>query len=383
MNQFNNASHWQVIERLDDLDETIKRKVFSHASSPFNCFEFLNALEASTCVCDKTGWTPHHFLYQNENEYGLLICYKKSHSYGEYVFDWSWANAYHQHNISYYPKLLCAIPFTPVPCAKWLTNTTITEQQAVEIITVFTKSSNNSGIHYLYPEVRWSEPRHIIERQGHQFHWFNDNNGELYKTFDDFLSVLQARKRKMINKERNKITSLNITSYWKAASQVSDEELTCFYQCYQSTYHKRGQVGYLSYLFFDLIIRAMPNNIMFLFCRREDVLIASALYFLDKTTLYGRYWGALEQHDTLHFEACYYKGIELAIERKLTTFNPGTQGEHKIARGFQPTGTWSYHSISHPAFHQAIKQFCNEEMKVNQNYMANCQLKLPFHRCKK
>lgn len=371
-------SHWQVVRQLSDLSENLREQIFSHATTPFNSYEFLSALEQTKCVGGESGWQPHHFLYQKGTEYGLLICYQKWHSYGEYVFDWSWANAFHQHQIPYYPKLLCAIPFTPAPCTKWLSNSALTEQDAVSELLATPQFRSASGLHYLFPEKPFSNHTYFIERHGNQFHWVNIDKG--YADFDDYLSNLVARKRKMILKERQKVSQANIKTQWKTGDQISDGELDAFYACYQNTYRERGQLGYLTKYFFKQVFEKMGSSVRLLVCSKNEQVIACALYFADETTLYGRYWGALEHHDNLHFEACYYQGIELAIQLRVKVFNPGTQGEHKIARGFQPTTTYSYHKINHPEFHSAIEHFCLQEQKLNQQYMKECELKLPFHR---
>ncbi|WP_196492511.1 GNAT family N-acetyltransferase [Psychrosphaera haliotis] len=198
-----------------------------------------------------------------------------------------------------------------------------------------------------------------------------------FQDFDDFLSVLTARKRKMIKKERNKVSQL-FSFYWKRGNEITDDELEAFYLSYQSTYLKRGRAGYLNKTFFKQIFSTMANKVRLLLCNYEDKVVASALYFVDDETLYGRYWGALGEFEQLHFEACYYQGIEFCIEHKLKRFNPGTQGEHKIARGFKPIETNSLHTLALEPFHNAVEQFCIEEALHNSSYMQACDERLPY-----
>lgn len=390
--------NWQIIHSLDEIEPEIKKLIFASSDNPFTSQAFLLALEQSQCIGNQSGWLPYYCLYQNpltnksanngQAEFGLFICYLKTHSYGEYVFDWAWADAYQRNGLNYYPKLLAGIPFSPIPCSKWLSNSTLSELEAFTIVKqLIGERVNISSSHYIFPNKQLSTQQSNdaddspdwIEREGHQFHWFNrDRDGLLLGSFEQYLSLMMARKRKNIVKERKKIQDAGFQLQWKNGGAVTEQELSLFYQCYQSTYLKRRQTGYLNLAFFQQICSAMPEQVQILFCYREGKIIAAALYLCSDDTLYGRYWGAIEDNQILHFEACYYQGIEYCIKHKIACFNPGTQGEHKIARGFIPTKTYSYHHIELPPFHQAISDFCQQEKQHNLDYMQACQTRLPF-----
>lgn len=357
-----------------------REQIFSKNEQPFTSFEFLSALEDSGCLNEKSGWLPQYFVYNNADELALLMCFEKSHSYGEYVFDWAWADAYHRNGIHYYPKLICAVPFSPVPCSKWIGTSSLSELDAFLQVRELTQEVEYSSFHYLFPDssIEINE-NNWIPRQGHQFHWFNQNEqGNLIGSFEEYLNLMTARKRKNIKKERTKVRQAGFQCYWKNGHEVSASELHHFYHCYHLTYLKRGQSGYLNQEFFQLLCERLGEKVQICFCTKDDNIVAAALYIVGKDVLYGRYWGSLEQTDLLHFEACYYQGIEFAITHKLKVFNPGTQGEHKISRGFKPTLTYSFHHLSLEPFHDAVKQFCREEKHHNKLYMKECQQRLPF-----
>lgn len=385
-----NNNNWQLIHSLTEIKPELLELIFSCSDNPFTSLDFLLALEQTQCIGGDSGWIPHYYLYTEEQtsteqtqvpaKFGLFISYLKTHSYGEYVFDWAWAEAYQRNGLNYYPKLLAGIPFSPIPCNKWLTNSSISELEA------FQKVKNNavnkfnvSGSHYIFPANRLAHNEQWIEREGHQFHWFNQNeDGTLLTSFEQYLSLMMARKRKNINKERKKIHDSGITTEWRNGKNVSTDELETFYHCYQSTYYKRRQTGYLNLKFFQQICATMADKVQILFCFRENNIIAAALYIRSDDTLYGRYWGCIEDNEALHFEACYYQGIQFCIQHKIKCFNPGTQGEHKISRGFKPITTYSYHQIELEPFHDAIEHFCKQEKHHNKAYMTACDARLPF-----
>lgn len=373
---------WRTVCDLNSLNEYQREVCFSSSDSPFNSFEFLSALETHGCVGTGTGWQPNHQLLEHDGTpIGILIGYLKTHSYGEYVFDWSWAEAYHRNGIQYYPKYLIAIPFSPVPTKKWLSQSDLSESKALSMLFEDLSDDDLSGIHFNYPEAPLAlDADTWIRRQGSQFHWFNkEPSGESsYGSFEDFLSALTARKRKNITKERRKINEMDIRCEWRKGCEVSDAELKAFYQFYQATYYKRGQQGYLNLDFFKEIFSSMDDSVRLLLCFKDQTPVAGALYFVSSDTLYGRYWGCLEQYDALHFEACYYQGIAFCIENGIDRFNPGTQGEHKIARGFQPVKTYSYHHLYLAPFQEAVARFCKEESQYNDEYMTACAERLPY-----
>lgn len=376
-----------VLNSIFDLPEHQRVEIFAAASTPFNQFAFLAALEESNSIGDQSGWLPkYHLVFQEQTLVGLFIGFEKHHSYGEYVFDWAWAQAYHQHGLEYYPKLLFAIPFTPVPCDKWLSASGISEQQMFEwLCDYYQYTGQYSGVHLNFPVAppTDSAEHRAMVRHGCQFHWNNKKAISLHEDtgfsqFEEYLSLMTARKRKAVKRERQKIKAAGIQCQWLNGSEIGAHEISQFYRYYQLTYAKRGQQGYLTQAFFNNLVRKMPDKVRLLVCRVEMKIVATAWYFVDETTLYGRYWGSNDQFDLLHFEACYYQGIDYCIQHQLAVFNPGTQGEHKISRGFVPTTTYSYHQIFVEPFEQAIRRFCQDEQQYNAVYMEECERKLPF-----
>lgn len=373
---------WRTVLDINTLNQQEREACFSRPATPFSSFEFLSALETHGCVGEGTGWLPQHKLLERDGAaVGIFIGYHKTHSYGEYVFDWSWAEAYHRNGIQYYPKLLLAIPFSPVPTNKWLSTSEVTESQALSMLFESLPESDLSGVHFNYPQTQLDLDSDVwIERQGNQFHWFNREplTNQAYRNFEHFLEVLTARKRKNILKERVKVQNMGIRCEWRAGADVSQQELKAFYRFYQATYYKRGQQGYLNLEFFQQVFATMSDSIRLLLCYKDQTPVAGALYFVSADTLYGRYWGCLEEYDALHFEACYYQGIAFCINNDISRFNPGTQGEHKIARGFEPVKTYSYHHLYLAPFQEAVARFCQEESKYNDDYMAACAERLPY-----
>ncbi|GAA0686866.1 GNAT family N-acetyltransferase [Marinobacterium maritimum] len=348
-------------------------------SYPFMRHAFLHALEASGSVSAKTGWQPLHLEVMQDNTCVLVMpLYLKSHSWGEYVFDWAWADAYERNGLAYYPKLLNAIPFTPASGPRY--GTSLSEAEALslipEVLEQVMQEVNASSWHCLFPPAYMVEhtAKPVLKRLGCQYHWFNRD----YREFDDFLARFNARKRKSVKRERRKVKEQGIQLQCLSGSQVQPEQLDQFYHFYQSTYLKRGRQGYLSADFFHRLHQTMPEHLLLVEARREDLSIAGALYFIGERTLYGRYWGCSADHDSLHFEACYYQGIEYCIEHGLQRFDPGAQGEHKIQRGFEPVETWSLHRIADPRFQQAIEAFLEEERDLMEQQIAELTTWLPF-----
>jgi len=311
----------------------------------------------------------------------IIPGYLKNHSYGEYVFDWSWAEAYKKNGLDYYPKWINAIPFTPVEGLRIATNKTDTTQLYHFISNTLDKLAQNnnwSGWHINFCDKKTSDllkQQPIIPRIGVQFQWFNKS----YTNFDEFLASLTARKRKNIKKERSKALAQDIKIQWLSGSEISDELIMQFVEFYQRTYLKRsGHLGYLNTEFFALLKQNMAEDIIIMTAKRADKLIAATLSLKSNETLYGRYWGANEQCDLLHFELCYYQGIEYCIKNNLKCFHSGAQGEHKISRGFEPVFTYSNHKIMHPDFGDAIDDFLQRETIHIQQYFKDCSALLPF-----
>ena len=359
------------------------------SATPFLSHEFLNALEASGCVSAETGWTPSHLI--SEDRSLILPAYIKTHSYGEYVFDWSWAEAYANHGLDYYPKLLIGIPFTPVPGPRILGG--IQDSKALFAgLNAFCQAKELTGWHMNFvaspsdalQQASLQEAGNDTDfpalRDGCQFIWRNRPEGHLYQSFDEYLSTFVSRKRKTLLKERRKIDDQGLSVKRLTGKDISVDDIGFFYHCYRDTYLQRRSMPYLSEEFFQQLRETMHQQMMLVIAEDSDGPCAAALCFFDNDTLYGRYWGCIKDYDALHFEACYYQGIEFCIERKLKAFNPGTQGEHKISRGFAPEFTHSLHWLAHPGFQNAILRFTDEERLHIQAYAEDAANLLPFHR---
>ncbi len=340
---------------------------------------FLQALEASGSVSAEAGWQPLHLeVIQGDTCVLVMPLYLKSHSWGEYVFDWAWADAYERNGLAYYPKLLNAIPFTPASGPRY--GTSLPETQALalvpELLEQVMQQTQASSWHCLFPPPDMIKHANspVLARLGCQYHWFNRD----YRDFDDFLSRFNARKRKAVKRERRKVEQQGIQLQRLSGAQIQPSQLDQFYHFYQSTYLKRGRRGYLSADFFHRLHQSMPEQMLLVQAERDGLAIAGALYFIGEDSLYGRYWGCNADYDSLHFEACYYQGIEYCIEHGLKRFDPGAQGEHKIQRGFEPTQTWSLHRIADPRFERAIEEFLEEERDLMEQQIAELTTWLPF-----
>lgn len=349
-------------------------------SNPFLRYEFLYALESSGAVSAKTGWQPLHLsLFEDNHCIAILPLYLKSHSYGEYVFDWAWADAYQRHRLNYYPKLLTSIPFSPITGPRIATRKPVPEivpllTQIIKQLCTAKKTSSWHGLFFEKDQHALFEKEGFQSRLGTQFHWFNKD----YTSFEHFLQSFSSRKRKNVNRERRKIIDQNVSIHCFEGTKITETLLKTFYRCYHLTYLKRGRQGYLNEDFFMRLIRSMPEQLVLFAAEYNAEYVATALCFKDDETLYGRYWGCLEEFDSLHFETCFYTGIEYCIKHKLKRFDPGAQGEHKIQRGFEPIKTWSSHYISDPSFSNAITQFLNEETALMDDHIIELSKGLPF-----
>jgi len=368
----------QFIEDITQLSSDDWQQLNS-SSCPFLQYKFFTALEQSHSASSKRGWQPHHLVLSDNdkanNVTAIMPMYLKSHSWGEYVFDWGWSDAYQQNNLAYYPKLVATLPFTPVTSDKVLSK----KLQQVELLNILSRHCQQHAInswHLLFcPQIAITElPDDVFQRNTVQFQWFN----KAYKSFDDYLDNFVSRKRKNTRKERASIAQQNIHIRQVQGKDISPAELDFFYLTYQLTYLKRGHSPHLTFEFFQEIIVTMADNILLVIANQKNKDVACALFFYDDKQLYGRYWGCTEVLNNLHFELCYYQGIEFCIARGLRSFHSGTQGEHKIQRGFEPILTHSYHWIKHPAFKNAIKNFCLQEQQHMLTYQQQCQQALPF-----
>lgn len=354
-----------------------------NSSYPFLRHEFLLALERSGSASTGTGWQARHLLIRDQHArlLALMPLYLKSHSMGEYVFDWSWADAYHRHGLNYYPKLLTAIPFTP-SCGQRIAMAEDQDSMALlkyiqKSVRAFARTVQASGWHILFPDHENSDrllQLGMQQRVGCQYQWFNRN----YRDFDHFLESFSSRKRKNIKKERRHVEQNDIAFEWLQGNEIKTTHWQQFYRFYQNTYLVRGRSAYLNLPFFLELGRLLPDQVLLIMASKADRYIAGALCFKDDTTLYGRYWGCDEEWQFLHFETCYYQGIEYCIQHQLNRFDSGAQGEHKIQRGFEPVTTYSNHWLSHPQFSAAIEHFLDEEKQHLQQYQRYAADHLPF-----
>lgn len=350
---------------------------------PFIRHAFLLALEASHCVSAAKGWQPQHLIVEEQGQLlAALPLYLKSHSYGEYVFDWAWADAYQRNGLDYYPKLISAIPFTPCSGPRLLLADENRRSELVGLIVAAIKTRAQelqaSSWHCLFPSEALSSDLSLtatVARIGCQFHWFNRGYGH----WQDFVAAMNSRKRKNINKERRSVAQQGIEFVIKEAGAIGPADWSLFYQLYCNTYLKRsGHTGYLTESFFKLLGEHCCNTVVMIVAQHQGRTIAASLYIKDSTTLYGRYWGCVEEYDFLHFETCYYQGIEYAIAQGLQRFDGGAQGEHKIQRGFEPVITYSNHWLARSDFQRAIADFTAREAPAILAYQEDAKQYLPF-----
>ncbi len=350
---------------------------------PFLRHDFLYGLETTDCTTARTGWQPCHLLLrQAEQVVAVMPMYLKSHSYGEYVFDWSWADAWRQSGLEYYPKLVSAIPFTPATGPRLCCIEDVDEREmlttAVRAIEQFATERGLSSWHLLFPEEDVSE--HLLSlglsrRVATQFHWFNEG----YTSFDDFLATFNSRKRKSLKRERRRVLEQGLALKTLTGDQITARHWEQFHTFYQMTYGKRsGHGGYLTREFFLETAASLGDAVIMVLAFDGERAVAGALYFRSDDTLFGRYWGCEREYDCLHFEACYYQGIEYCIANGLARFDPGAQGEHKIQRGFRPVHTWSSHWIADPRLAEAVGDFTRREAQHNLHYQASAAELLPF-----
>ncbi|MBN3772100.1 MULTISPECIES: GNAT family N-acetyltransferase [Burkholderia] len=355
--------------------------------TPFLRHEFLDALHVARCAVDDTGWSPHFVTLTDERTGRLAAAapvYAKQHSYGEYVFDWAWADAYQRNDLPYYPKLLCAVPFTPVQGTRLLAADDDARRRLAATLLAFAEQSDVSSLHVLFPtgdEAALLESMGMMLREGVQFHWINDG----YRHFDDFLGTLEQKKRKNIRAERRKVHDAGVTFRRLTGDQITDADWRFFSRCYRQTYREHFSSPYLNLNFFRTIGATMPENLLLVIAEADGRPIASALAVYRRGengggTLYGRYWGAVEHVPCLHFETAYYQLLEFCIEAGLDTFEGGAQGEHKLARGFLPTVTHSAHWLAHPAFSDAVARFLERETEHIHAYVDELREHDPFRR---
>ncbi|MGQ7245875.1 GNAT family N-acetyltransferase [Halomonas sp. V046] len=348
---------------------------------PFLRHEFLLALEASGAVGSETGWLPRHqTLWCGERLVGALPYYLKGHSYGEYVFDWGWADAWERAGGDYYPKGLSAIPFTPVPGPRLLLADELDPVAARRAIArTWELDERLSSWHLLFAEddevAAWREARpELVARHGVQFQWRDQGFGD----FEGYLAAMTSRRRKEVRRERRRVGEQGIVLRRLMGGEIGVDDMTHFFGCYRITYLERGRQGYLDEAFFQRLLAEMPDSLVLIQALVEGRPVAAALCLQGARSLYGRYWGSEVMADCLHFETCYYQGIEHCLEHGLTLFDPGTQGEHKVARGFAPRRLTSLHHIADPRLRDAVARFCREESAGVGAYATGALRGLPF-----
>ena len=360
------------------------------APSPFMQHAYLAALHTSDSARPATGWTPPFVtLWQGPTMVAASAMYIKAHSYGEYVFDWAWANAYANHGLSYFPKITCAVPFTPVPGSRLLAVNAVARQALLQAMLEVAQQHQLSSLHLLFtsPDDRAAcDALGLMQRQTVQFHWHNTNpQGERFDSFDTFLASLAQEKRKKIKQERRRVGDAGVTFRTTMGRDICSDDWDFFYQCYERTYLEHGNAPYLSRAFFAHMQHDMPDNWVLFVAEREGRPIASSLVAVQglgtpQAVAYGRYWGALERVDCLHFEACYYQPLSWCIANGVPRFEGGAQGEHKMARALMPVATYSAHWLAHPAFADAVERFLERESAGVDNYLDHLAERSPFKR---
>jgi uncharacterized protein len=373
----------------------------SGACAPMLRWEFLSGLEHTGCTTDKTGWQPLPLVVRDDTGtvIGAAPLYVKGHSYGEYVFDWAWADAYQRAGLEYFPKLLVAIPFSPIPSARLLvsrsprfarddgTGSSLRGSEAAvaicdvkqKLLTAIQSQADSSGLssaHVLFPDnedLSALKAAGWLIRENVQFHWQNPG----YGSFEDYLGALTQPKRKKIKAERRKVREANVSTRMIEGAEITQTELAFFYQCYERTYFEHRSTPYMNLKFFEHLRTHMPENLALCIAQREGRPIAASFFMHGNSVLYGRYWGALERVDCLHFEVAYYSPIEWAIEKKIQRFEGGAQGEHKLARGFEPVKTYSGHWLREPAFYDAVARYLARESQGIEAYVNELEARNP------
>ena len=353
--------------------------------NPFLRHAFLHGLEQSGCVGRQTGWLPQHLLLEDDARPGTLLgavpLYLKTHSYGEYIFDWAWANAYQQHGLNYYPKLSAAIPFTPATGARMLLAAdcdpdTVRDALAQAALSL-ARDCEASSLHWLFltRDEQQRLARHgCLPRSGFQFHWRNNH----YRSFDDFLAGFSARHRKKVKQDRRYVREAGIEMVLIPGPDITEALWQQFYAFYMETIQAHGAIPYLNARFFSGLGQSMAESVVLILARRQGRWIAGSLFLQGSDTLYGRYWGATEFHSGLHFETCYYRAIEYCIENGLTRFEAGAQGGHKLARGFLPQTVYSAHWLKHPEFSSAVADYLRREQADVQWQINELTERAPF-----
>ena len=365
--QTGDAGVVRVVTRIADLDAGAWDALAGE--SPVIRHAFLAALEATGCVGAHIGWEPVHLaLFRDGRLAAAMPLYVKHHSWGEFVFDWAWADAYRRHGLNYYPKLVCCAPFSPVPGPRLLATRDADRATLIQAAQKLTHDTGCSSLHILFPTapdqaVLAATP--LLHRSGFQFHWHNAG----YASFDDFLAALTHDKRKKIRQERKKLATLGVSFRWVEGRDSTDADWDHFLRCYADTYARHRSEPHLNPAFFAALRETMPDQLVLIIADRDGEPVACSFCLKDGERLYGRHWGTLEYLPGLHFETCYQQGIEYAIAKGLQVFEGGAQGEHKLARGLVPTATHSWHWLENAEFSSAIDRFLERETEAVAHYM--------------
>jgi predicted N-acyltransferase len=357
------AAAWDACANPQAADSSRADSGFGY--NPFISHDFLSSLELSGSVRNRTGWQPMHLIAEDGGTIvGVVPCYAKSHSQGEYVFDHGWADAYERAGGDYYPKLQVAVPFTPAQGRRLLVRpgqqADVVRDALADSLADICKRSNASSVHVTFlteDEWRMLGSRNYLQRTHRQFHWINEN----YGSFDAFLAALSSRKRKTIRREREDALSNGITIDWLTGSDLTESVWDTFFEFYMETGSRKWGRPYLTRSFYSIVGEKMRDKILLVMAKRNGRYIAGAINFIGSDTLFGRHWGCTEQHPFLHFEVCYYQAMQFAIERKLGRVEAGAGGEHKVTRGYMPTTTYSAHYIADPRLRRAIDDFLSHE----------------------
>jgi uncharacterized protein len=368
---------------IDDLDRQAWNAL-SGTAVPFLRHEFLAALEHTDCIGPHSGWTPAYIsLHDAGGLAAAAPAFIKTHSYGEFVFDFSWAEAYAHFGRNYYPKLAVCVPFTPATGARLLVRPDLdgpqVRRQLAKAIEAFTTEQRLSSAHALFfdePGREAFEQAGWLLRRDCQFHWTNQNFGD----FEEYLGTFTADKRKKARRERRRVQESGIHFETRFGHEVGQALLDTVYGFHRATFLRHGNEPYLSRAFFGEIARTLGESLMFKIAMQGATPVAAAVFFWCPEALYGRYWGSAADHHSLHFETCYHQGIEFCIERGIQRFEPGTQGEHKVARGFAPTLTWSAHHIGDPRFRAAVRDYLQREGPAVDAYASQVGEHVPYRR---
>lgn len=365
-----------VVDTLTDVPKAQWNELAGQ--NPFLQYDFLHALHLTGCASRRTGWLPQYLLlWEGATLIGAMPMYLKTHSRGEYVFDHSWANAYEEHGLAYYPKLVCAIPFTAVTgtrlLARSIEDKAVLALHAVELA----KRLEVSSLHVLFPDgADESVLRQMgfMMREGVQFHWKNAG----YGSFDAFLATMNRDKRKKLRQDRRYVAEAGVSFRTLRGHDIAASDLDFFYLCYKTTYRAHYSAPYLSPSFFQQVHEAMPESMLLVVAEREGQPLACALNFIGGEAMFGRYWGTTEFVPGLHFETCYMQAIEYCIDHSIAVFEGGAQGEHKLARGLLPTPTWSAHWVADRRFARAIEEFLERETQGMNHYIDELEAHAPF-----